>query len=152
MMFDVWQKWLVLSCAVIVVFGLLLALFNQSPVFDLLFNNQINPVFWRGRIAPHDVQLFQRWSYGILGCTVAGWGILMGFVAAIPFNNKEKWAWTAIAVSMAVWFISDTLLSLASGVTFNAMFNLIFFLAIGIPLVFTYREFFDHTGPERQAQ
>jgi hypothetical protein len=69
--FTFWQRWLFSVAILIVLFGLSLAFFNQSAAFDMLFNNQINPVFWNDRMAPENVIAFQRWIYSVLGATVA---------------------------------------------------------------------------------
>jgi len=139
--FSFWQRWLLVVSWVVVAFGLLLALFNQTPVFDFLFNKQINPVFWGA--APLAVQTitFQRWIYGVLGATVAGWGLTMSFIAHYPFGSKERWAWNCLATGMLVWFITDTSLSLYFKVVFNALFNVLLLVAVFLPLIFTKRHF-----------
>ena len=139
--FDFWQRWLLALGAIMAVFGLLLAFFNQTALFDWLFNNQINPVFWESAALPDVAPDFQRWIYGVLGATLAGWGIFLAFLAYYPFARKERWAWNCIAVGLLVWFASDTAMSLAFAVYFNAFFNLALFIAGMLPLLFTWREF-----------
>jgi hypothetical protein len=139
--FDFWKRWLLVLGAVMVVFGLLLAFFNQSAIFDALFNSQINPAFWQSTTVPELAWDFQRWAYGVLGATVAGWGVFLAFLAYYPFAKKEKWVWNCIASGLMVWFVSDTAISLAFGVVFNAFFNLALFVAGVLPLLATRREF-----------
>jgi hypothetical protein len=135
--FKFWQRWLFGVSLVLIVFGLALAFFNQTATFDLLFNDRINPMFWGGKDATADVAAFQGWIYGVLGATVAGWGITMAFIARYPFARREKWAWDCLATGLLVWFVADTALSLRFGVIFNALFNLLLFVAAGLPLAFT---------------
>ena len=138
--FNFWQCWLFILGVVMVVFGLALAFFNHTALFDWLFNKQINPVFWNSPAVPDLARDFQRWAYGVLGATVAGWGVFIAFLARYPFAKRERWAWNCIAAGLLVWFVSDTAISLAFGVYFNALFNLALFIAGMLPLLFTWRE------------
>jgi len=141
--FSFWQKWLFAVGLLLAVFGLALAFFNQAPFFDFLFNNQINPVFWTdGQIAPETIR-FQQWIYGVLGATIAGWGVTVAFLARHPFRNKERWAWNAIALGVTLWFITDTAISLYFRVYFNAAFNGVVFLAVVIPLALSRKYFVE---------
>ena len=91
--FLFWQKWLFAVGLLLAVFGLTLAFFNQTPFFDFLFNKQINPVFWsEGQATPEAIR-FQQWIYGVLGATIAGYGVTVAFLVHHPFRNKERWAW-----------------------------------------------------------
>lgn len=144
--FSFWQRWLLVVSLVIVAFGLLLALFNQTPVFDFLFNNQINPVFWGTEPLAAQAVMFQKWIYGVLGATVTGWGVAIAFIAHHPFRRKERWAWNCLATGMLVWFIADTSISLYFKVVFNAAFNILLLVAIFLPLLFTRRYFVNGHG------
>jgi len=139
--FTFWQRWLFIVTIFIAVFGLLLALFNQKPVFDLLFNNQINPAFWGVPRVPLDIVAFQGWIYGVLGATVCGWGVMMAFIAHYPFRRREKWARNCLALGLIAWYLVDTALSIYFGVTFNALFNTVLVLAAMPPIYFTRKVF-----------
>ena len=139
--FSFWQKWLLVVALLLTAFGLALALFNQALVFDILFNNQVNPVFWPSQEITPQIAKFQQWVYGVLGATVAGWGIFTACLAHYPFRNKERWAWNAIALGITVWFIADTSLSLYFQVNINAAFNALVFAAVLLPLLFTRQAF-----------
>ncbi len=139
--FVFWQRWLFAVALVIILFGLALAFFNQTPVFDLLFNRQVDPVFWGGQGPPAESAAFQRWAYGVLGATVAGWGVFLAFIAAAPFRRRERWAWSCVALGIALWYLADTALSLANRVYFNAAFNTLLLVLVALPLVLTRRQF-----------
>ena len=139
--FNFWQKWLFIVGIYLAVFGLVLAFFNQTQLMDSAFNNQINPAFWNDEGIPENTVLFQSWIYGVLGATVSGWGIFIAFLAYYPFKAHEKWAWNCIAVGIATWFIADTAISVFYQVTFNVMFNTVLLLLVGIPLLFTRKDF-----------
>lgn len=144
--FSFWQRWLFGVSLLITAFGLLLVFFNQTPVFDLLFNRQVNPVFWGAEDIADSALTFQKWIYGVLGATVAGWGAVMAFIAHHPFRRKEKWAWNCLATGMLVWFIADTSVSLYFKVVFNAAFNVLLLVAVFLPLLFTRRHFLRGHG------
>ena len=139
--FKFWQKWLFFVGIYLAVSGLVLAFFNQTYVMDFVFNNQINSVFWSANAMPENISPFQSWVYGVLGATVAGWGIFIAFLAYYPFKAREKWAWNCIAAGISIWFISDTSISAFYDVTFNVVFNVVLLIFIGLPLLFT-RKFF----------
>jgi hypothetical protein len=126
----------------ITIFGLALAFLNQTPLFDMLFNDQINPVFWDSSTVDEEIKTFQRWTYAVLGATVAGWGVFMAFIAQYPFKAREKWSWNCLTSGLLVWFITDEIVSLYYQVYFNVLFNLVILLLVGLPLVIT-REYFN---------
>ena len=140
--FEFWRRWLVIVALALVGFGLFVALFNQSGVFDTIFNNQIDSVFWS--TSPDAVSgEFQQWAYGVLGATLAGWGAMIAFIAVGPFNRREAWAWLCLAAGIGLWFVVDTAISLAHGVYFNAFaVNVPLLILAGLPLIATRREFF----------
>jgi hypothetical protein len=144
--FNFWQKWLLIVSLYLVIFGLVLAFFNQSQLMDLVFNNQIDPAFWPGGNIPENAALFQAWVYGVLGATVSGWGILMAFVVGYPFKARQKWAWNCLAAALTIWFIADTAISAYFQVIFNVVFNTALFLLIGIPLLFTRSVFLNKSN------
>ncbi len=141
--FLFWQRWIFILCLFISVFGLALALFNQTPFFDFLFNDQINPAFFNSSDINVQIISFQNWIYGVLGATIFGWGIFMAFIANYQFKRKEKWAWKCFVAGILCWFILDTSISIFSGVIFNALFNFILLILISFPLIFSRKYFFN---------
>jgi hypothetical protein len=139
--FLFWQRWLFVVALVIVIFGLFMAFFNQTPWFDFLFNRQINPVFWNSPTVTSEIRIFQGWIYGVLGSTVAGWGVFLAFLVYFPFKKRENWSWYCIACGLTLWFLSDTTISLFYGVYFNGLFNLILYVAGILPLGVCRKEF-----------
>ena len=73
--------------------------------------------------------------YGVLGSVLVGWMVLVAAVAAVPLRAGEPWAWRAVTLSVAIWFLLDTGFSLAMGSWQHAVFNLGFVAALGVPLV-----------------
>jgi hypothetical protein len=140
-----WDRWLLFVAWLLVVFGLLLAFFNQTRLFDVAFNRQIDPVFWPEMVLADSINLFQSWIYGVLGATVAGWGMFIVFLARHPFPRRERWARDCIAAGFIVWYIADTSISLYFGVLFNALFNTLLAGLVFAPLLATKKEFRGHS-------
>ena len=144
--FKLYQTWLLIVSICIAAFGLVLAVFPQSGLMNTLLNNHINPVFFGDTVIPETMIPFQAWAYGVLGATVAGWGIFMVFVVQVPFRGQQRWAWLCLAVSFTLWFIVDTSISAYYHVYFNVWFNTALYLAVVVPLAVTYKYFMIRTG------
>ena len=145
--FRFWQRWLLVVGLVTAVFGVVMALLNGTPAFDL-FNQQIDPVFWGDEALSSAAVMFQQWVYGAWGSTVAGLGVFVVFAAHFPFKRRETWARTCLIAGLAVWYVLDTEISLRFEVYFNAMFNTLLLVLAALPLGFTWREV---SGEERHA-
>ena len=134
------QRWLLALGVIIVVFGVTLAFLYATPLFDI-FRTQIDPVFWDAGELTGGTILFQQWIYGVLGATMAGWGVCIAFIAAVPFTRREKWAWNCLVIAVSLWFVIDTFLSWRFGALFNVVFNVLIFLAAMMPLLLSRRDF-----------
>jgi hypothetical protein len=138
--FTFWQRWLFILSLIIIAFGLGMAVLNSTPLFDLL-NRQVDPIFWGAQSLPQEALAFRGWAYGVLGATMAGWGVFIAFLAQSPFRRRERWAWNCTALGMLVWYLPDTTISLASGVIFNAVLNTVLLALVALPLFFARKEF-----------
>lgn len=140
--FDFWQRWLVAAGVLVTVFGVFIALLNGTALFDTLFNKPVDAVFWDHNGPDARTQDFQRWVYGILGATVAGWGVCLIFMARYPFKRREPWAWNGLVASMGLWFVLDSAISLSARNYFNALvINVPLMLLVLLPLWFTRKSF-----------
>ncbi len=140
--FIFFQRWLLVVSFIICTFGLLMSFLSGTILFSF-FNEQINSVFWNTATVSPEIQRFQLWIYGVLGAVMLGWGIFSAFIAYYPFKQKEKWSWLCVAAGVTVWFLIDTTLSLYYGVIVNALLNISIFISIIIPLLFTWKDFFE---------
>jgi len=143
MSFKFWQKWLLVSGIIVSIFGISMVLNINSEKF----NSLIDPAFWGNETPNIQVRNFQQWVYGVLGATMAGWGILIAFIAAIPFKKKEKWSRNCIIAGILSWYILDTFISLKANVEFNAIGNTVLAIIILMPIFFTFTKF-GKTGIE----
>jgi hypothetical protein len=138
--FDLWRRWLEGAAWAMVVFGVVLALFNQTAVAELLVNQYLDPVFFTEMT--DEAKDFQAWIYAVLGATIAGWGVCMVGIVRVPFARREAWSWTILVVGLTLWFVVDTTLSAMHGVGFNVGFNTAVAVLMGLPLVMTRRAFY----------
>ena len=135
--FKFWHRWLWAFSILLILFGLAMVFLNGSRVFDLVFNDNINPTFW-GQSGPDPAtETFLRWIYSLVGAVITGWGIFTFYIVKYPFSRRETWAWNCVFVGLLVWYVLDTGASLYYGVFFNAGFNTLLFLLAIIPLIFT---------------
>ncbi|MHC1782522.1 MAG: hypothetical protein AB9891_07145 [Anaerolineaceae bacterium] len=140
--FVFWQKWLIIVCLFILLFGVGMAFFSGTQVFEI-FHRQIDPAFWQKVPEEGNIREFQGWVYGVWGATLAGWGVFLTFLAAYPFRAREKWAWNCMASGLIVWFMLDTGVSLVYEVWFNVFVNSALFFLVGLPVGFTRKYFFE---------
>ena len=138
--FSFWLRWLLVIGMIICVFGIVMAFLSGTALFKP-FNSQINPVFWGTKDVDSAVKRYQQWIMGVLGATMASWGIFVLFITHYPFRNKEKWSWNCLIAGLLVWFFIDSSISLYFLVYFNAIFNAILFVLVMLPLVFTRKYF-----------
>jgi hypothetical protein len=138
--FLFWQRWLLVIGSLITLFGLFMALFNDTVLFAF-FNAQIDPVFWDSQVLPSEWLAFRTWVYGVWGATVAGWGLMITFLTHTLFRKQVLSAWKALVAALLVWYVIDTIISFGYEVYFNAVFNTILLVLAGLPLGFTLRYF-----------
>ena len=138
--FLFWQRWLFIVSLIVFAFGILMAFLSGTAFFNM-FDNQINPIFWKDAEIDRHTADFQHWIYGVLGATMAGWGIILIFISSGPFKKREKWSWNCLAAGFAVWFVFDTAVSAIHHALFNVVFNTILLLIIAIPLACTRKHF-----------
>lgn len=138
--FPFWQRWLLFVSIIISVFGVMMVFLSGTPLFDV-FNRQIDPAFWGASAVENVSKQFQHWMYGVWGATIAGWGVILTYIAYYPFNRKERWSWNSLVFGLLIWFVLDTSLSALYKVYFNVIFNTILLVLAGLPVVFTKKEF-----------
>ena len=142
-----WQRWLLAITILIIIFGILLITLSESALFNWLFNNRTEAIFWPDTPITAGMIQFQRWLYGVLGTVMIGWGITMAFILAVPFHRGERWSWYSITFSIGSWYFLDTAVSIIYQATFNAVLNTLILLLFLLPLFFTWKPF--HTRRRR---
>ena len=122
-----WQLVLDVACAATILVGLAVAV---SPSLLPPYQAEIEARF--GDFDPG----FERFLFGPLGGTVVGQAVLLLALSRRPIRAGEGWALRAALQSLLLWFVVDSVVSLANRAAFNVwMVNLPSLLALGIPLV-----------------
>lgn len=123
--------------------GLFIVFFKDLPVF-VLFSQYIDPVFWKGEDISESTKLYKSFMYSFSGTYVMLWGILLFAITKCAFKPENKWAWNSILITTLVWFFTMFPFSLYYKVYVNAFGDMVFFILIMIPLVFTKKQFISH--------
>jgi hypothetical protein len=141
--YRIWVNWLIILGCILVLFGILMALFNNTAFFAI-FNQGIDPVFWGDQTQDPASISFRTWVYGAWGATIAGWGISMLFLVYRALNNGERWAWYALCGGLLVWYLFDTGISAYYRVWFNVVFNTLIAVLFALPLAGIYPHLIAH--------
>lgn len=134
-----WWRWLVAVTVGTLLFGLSFILIPaplQSLFSSVFFGTADSAALYNER-AEHYITFI----YTILGAVMIGWMISILFTLYGSFRRGERSGWTAIALSMTVWYGLDSTSSLLSGFTFNFILNTVLYILFVIPLAATYRDF-----------
>jgi hypothetical protein len=140
--FPFWRAWLIVASWAAAGFGLALALFNQTPLFDVILNSHVDPTFWPAAPRWPPVARFEQFVYGVMGAMLVGWGLMMALVATWAFSPTARAVWWGFVLSLLVWYSLDTVISLICGVPWNAALNSLFLIMLGTPLAATVRTVF----------
>ena len=134
--FRFWQRWLQCVSAAAALFGLV---FLLAPDSSLLagYNRQVVTAFHGDGEASGAVAQ-QRWAISVIGSSMLGWGILLTWVATVPFGRREPWAWHAMALSVLAWLIGDSIVSYRAGVSLEVLWNAIVAGLVALPLAMTW--------------
>lgn len=83
-----------------------------------------------------------KFMVGILGPTVASWGVLFLFVVNMSFATRSRTGWYFMMVAIIGWNLCDMYLSIKSGVYLNLVIDLLVAVLLLIPLLKTREWFF----------
>lgn len=137
--FRFWRGWLILAAGSQIPFGLGLAFPGLDRVLPF-YHRAMCRALWGAETVPDAARVLHDWLLAVLGATLAGWGLLLAWIAWVPLGRRERWAWNAAAASLAIWFLPDTAMSAFHGVWPNVWFNLAALVALGLPLAALRRE------------
>jgi hypothetical protein len=119
--FLFWWRWLVVVTLGVLLFGISLIVAPEFTrrFFGLLLYSSPESLATFGAPAVAYITLV----HGVLGAVMVGWGVALLFTLPGPFRHFSKQGWRTMVVSLLVWFIPDTALSLRSGFWQNATPN-----------------------------
>jgi hypothetical protein len=102
--FFFWQRWFFFSSLLFAMFGIILTVYGNNPLFRP-YNNALAQIFGFGESMPASMEPFRAFVWGPIGATITRAYILLAFIAWYPFQRKERWARTAILVAFHVFII-----------------------------------------------
>ena len=74
---------------------------------------------------------------------MAGWGIMFFCLLTNAYRDLNIWSWNCIFVSVLLWYIVDTLISVFYKVNFNVLINTALLIIILFPLLTTRKYFLN---------
>jgi hypothetical protein len=92
--FMFWQKWLAAVSLIVAIFGTALAWLGSTALFDA-FSDQVNHAFWSNTGISAEARALEQWLFGVLGPTMAGWGIFLLYIVRHPFKGGKLGLGTA---------------------------------------------------------
>lgn len=79
--------------------------------------------------------LYADFLYAVLACVMIGWMIPLIYLVHRPLRAGSIIAWKVIMLSLGVWFITDSGISIALGFWQNAASNTALTILLAIPLL-----------------
>src|SRR2546425_552653 len=98
--FHLLRLWLTMASAATIVVGVILVAAPEAPLLAG-YNRSVAQAFWAQPQLPDAVRAYHRWTFGILGAAVAGWGVCNTCLLLYPFARRERWAFAALAGGIA---------------------------------------------------
>lgn len=133
MSFETTQTWLKVASAIVIGFGLVIAI-SALPAASGPMRFMLDAVFWPVDGAPagqsHEIRLLSAISGGIM----TGWGVLLWQLASRLLPREPELARNLILTSIITWFVIDSAGSIAAGVSLNALLNVGFLAMFVAPL------------------
>jgi hypothetical protein len=141
--FDFWWRWLVAANTMVILFG------GGMVLVPNLLMQFFSLVFYASPLALSSFQAeaaaYIRFAHGIIGAVMVGWGTALMFTLFSQFRNREYMGWLTVAVSVSIWFLTDSAFSVWSGFWQNVIPNLGFAILFAIPLAVTRKAFQTRT-------
>ena len=125
-----WLKW---ASAIVIGFGLLIALAVLPPAaLPVMFLMDL--VFWPMDGAQSVAMPEVRLTFAISGGIMTGWGIVLWQLSARLYPREPDLGRSLILTSLGTWFVVDSLGSIIAGAPLNALFNVGFLVLFYWPL------------------
>lgn len=127
-----WINWLVAVAAGVMLFGLFLVV-APAPTrqgFSLLVYSSADRIDAFGPEAARYISL----AHAVIGGVMVGWGAALVYVTRTLLSKGMRIGWNLVALSVAAWFVPDTIYSVWSGFWQNAVLNAAFLALFVLPL------------------
>ena len=121
------------TCLIAIIFGLASAAASH-PDTELPWRLLMDVLRWPTDGATSTFSTEARILNAVCGGMLAGWGVLLYWMAAGPVARGDRQARQAYVLSACVWFVIDSSASLAAGWPGNAAMNVLFLAGLIGPL------------------
>lgn len=131
-MTGIWKIWIRAWCWAALALGLLFAL-GGLPATDFGARLFYDVIYWPidGQ-SPFDADM--RFTSAVLGSIMLGWAVLaFGVVSFADRVGSAAWRW--LTLSVLVWYVADSTLSLLAGVPMNVVPNTGFLALFLVPVL-----------------
>jgi len=130
-MSSFWRNWLTIWGWGVVVFGLALAGAGFAAT-----DGVATAVLGAMGPAPFTFDAPLRFAVGLMGAVTMGWGLtLLAFFRLAETAADQASAWRMALAGVAVWYVIDCAISIATGFTLNAVSNTALLILLLIPIL-----------------
>lgn len=128
-----WRTWMVGWCWVVAAFGALLA-GGATPATSGPARLLLEILNGPAAVTLDDTA---RFSLAVLGAVTIGWSLtlLAAIEAACQLGAQGRPVWRMIAISIGVWYVIDSLLSVGTGFGLNMIPNTVLTVAFLTPII-----------------
>lgn len=133
------EKWAWIS-VLMTVTGIYITYFNKTGLYEP-FRKIFDPVFWQSGEISEGTSNFKGFIYSFSGTFLMLWGINSFFIVKYAFKPENKWAWNSLLITTLVWFLTMVNYSFYYKFYVNAIGDIIYFVILMFPLLFTRRYF-----------
>ncbi len=129
-----WRNWIALWCLGAGLFGVILygAGWAGTTGPTALFLDLI------GKPWPDAPGEHLRFAFGLMGAITIGWAITLYTLLRAAWSLDKQTTrplWRGAAIAIAVWYVIDSYVSIATGFPLNAVSNTVLALGLFIPLL-----------------
>lgn len=120
-----------------IIIGITLPFLVETRLFDY-YNHKMLAAF---NSASHDAMEIGKFMLGILGPSIASWGILFLFLVRHAYQTGSKSAFKVMLVAIVGWSSYDMALSLMAGVYLNIIIDMVVMTLLLTPIILTRSHF-----------
>lgn len=138
------KHWLQLLALLHIIVGLSLPFLAGTFLFDY-YHAQLLEAFHTKDEAARQMGIFM---VGILGPTIASWGLLFLFIVGYAYKERSYRAWLYMVIAVIGWSLADMGYSLLYGVMLNILIDLVVMSLLLIPLLASRSHFRREQGSD----
>jgi hypothetical protein len=142
--FNFWRGYLLVISYTLIAMGIYIVFLKNTFLF-LPINQAIDSVFWTNELISEGTKDFKTFIYTFSGVYVLLWGVNLFFIMKYAFKPGNKWAWVSVLTTVLIWFFIMFPFSIIYKVYLNAFTDLLYFVILILPLIFTRKHFYYET-------